>query len=150
MSEVVIPLQQAIEQGFPDICAITGGRADGAIPLRAGRSRTRWRSPLVRIPLSESVFRKWSRRQGIHIKARGIASVLTAVAVVITFRNSVLGVSILAVAVVIHLIDLWAERTSSEVQPKLERRGNDLAISDVHPRFAEAVAEIVRDNPRAG
>ena len=139
----MLPLRQAVD-GFPAICAMTGEAADGAIPLRVGRSITKWRAPTVRVPLSEPVFKKWSRRQNVHIKARAAASVLTALAVVIAFRNAGLGVSLLVVAVGIHLVDLWAERTSRESQPQLERRGTDLAMLGVHERFAKAVAETVR------
>ncbi len=142
-SEVVVPLAVA-KEGFPAICAVTGNVADGAIPVRVGRSVTRWKSPTVRIPLSEPVFVRWSRRKNIHIKARALASVLTAVAIVIAFRNAALGLSVLAVAVVIHLVDLWAERTVDSLEPTLERIGTDVKVSGVHERFAVAVRETVR------
>lgn len=144
MADVVVPLDIA-KEGFPAICAVTGERADGAVPLRLGRSWQRWGSPTIRVPLSESVFKKWSRRQNIHIKARGLASVLTAIGIVIAFRNGALGIAVVAVALVIHLLDLWAERTTGDFQPELERRGSDLALLGVHERFATAVRETVHD-----
>lgn len=143
--EVVVPLRVAREEGFPAICAITGERADGAVPLRVDRSWKAWRSTTIRVPLSEPVFVKWSRRQNIHIKARALASVLTAVGIVIAFRNGVMGIGIVAVALVVHLLDLWAERTTDDFQPTLERRGTDLALVGVHERFAVAVSETVRE-----
>lgn len=145
MDEVVVPLRLARDEGFPAICAITGERADGAVPLHVDRSWKRWRSPTIRVPLSDPVFVKWSRRQNIHIKARALASVLTAVGIVVAFRNGLMGVAIVAVALLVHLLDLWAERTIGDFQPTLERRGNDLALVGVHERFAVAVAETVRE-----
>jgi hypothetical protein len=145
MADVVVPLRHAVESGFPAICAITGGTADGAVALRVGRTWKRWNSPKVRVPLSEPIFDKWTMRQNIHIKARALASVLTAIGVVIAFRNGLLAISVLAVAVVIHLVDLWAERTVGNFQPTLTRRGTELVLSGVHPRFAEAVDETVWD-----
>lgn len=138
--EVSLPLKAA-QAGLPSICAMTGERADGAIPVPVGRSATRWRSPVVRIPLSEPVFKKWSRRENIHIKARGLASILTAVGVVIAFRNAALAIGVLAVAVAIHLLDLWAERGASESRPAIRRVGPDIVLSGVHERFATAVNE---------
>jgi hypothetical protein len=87
------------------------------------------------------VFERWSRRQNIHIKARGIASVLTAIGVVLAFRSGLLAVGVLAVAVGIHLIDLWAERSAGSAQPLIERRGSDVVLSGVHERFADAVSQ---------
>lgn len=142
-AEVVVPLATATK-GLPAICAITGGTADGAIPLRVGRSITKWKAPVVRMPMSEAIFTRWSRRKGIHIKARAIASVLTAIAVVLTFRSPTVGLSVLAVAIAAHLVDLWAARTSSAVEPRLERQGHDVRISRVHRAFADAVAQTVR------
>lgn len=141
MAEVVLPLRDAAN-GLPAICAMTGERADGAMPVRVGRSLKQWSSPEVRIPLSNDMFMRWSRRQNIHIKARGLASVLTAVGVVIAFRNGALAAGVLAVAVVVHLVDLWAERTAGDAQPHLERQGNALRISGVHEAFAKAVSEL--------
>lgn len=142
-NEVVVPLTVAIG-GLPAVCAITGDPADGAVPLRVGRSLTRWKAPIVRMPMSKPVFEKWSKRKNIHIKARGIASVLTAVGVVLAFRNAGLAAMVLAIAVAIHLIDLWAERTANDVEPQLERDGGNVRISGVHQAFAAAVAETVR------
>ncbi len=140
--EVSIPLKVA-QAGLPSICAMTGEQADGAIPVPVGRSLTRWRSPVVRIPLSEPVFVRWSRRENIHIKARGVASVLTAVGVVIAFRNGALAAGVLAVAIAIHLIDLWAERGASQSRPGVRREGANVVLSGVHDRFATAVNESV-------
>lgn len=145
MAEVVVLLRDAVKSGFPEICAITGAPADGAVALRVERTWKRWNSPTVRVPLSEPIFNKWSRRQNIHIKARALASVLTAIGVVIAFRNGLLAISVLAVAIAIHLLDLWAERTAGDFQPTLARSGTELVISGVHPRFAEAVDQIVWD-----
>ena len=142
-AEVVVPLKVAAA-GFPAICAMTGEQADGAMPLRVGRSLKRWSSPEIRIPLSEQVFTRWSRRQNIHIKARGLASLLTAVGVVIAFRNGALAAGILAIAIAVHLLDLWAERGAKAAQPVLERQGTELKISGVHPNFASAVTELHR------
>lgn len=139
--EVTVPLATALD-GLPSICAITGEAADGAVPLRVGRSLTRWNAPVVRMPMSEPIFERWSKRKNIHIKARAVASVLTAVAVVLTFRNAAIGLSVLAVAVAIHLIDLWAERTSNEVEPQIDRDGSNIRISGVHAKFAKALTEL--------
>jgi hypothetical protein len=145
MAEVTVPLRQALDEGFPAICAVTGERADGAITLRVGRSWKRWGAPPVRIPLSEPVFKKWAARQNIHIKARAVASVLTAIGVVIAFRNGLLALAVIAIAVAVHLIDLWAERTVHDLQPTLEREGGELMLVGVHERFAEVVRETVHD-----
>ena len=139
-AEVVVPLRVATE-GLPAICAMTGNVADGAMPMRVGRSIKRWSSPQVRIPLSDHVFTRWSRRQNIHIKARGLASLLTAVGVVIAFRNATIAVMVLIVAIAVHLLDLWAERGAKDAQPVLERQGSDLKISGVHANFVDAVAD---------
>lgn len=140
-NEVVIPMKAAMA-GLPAVCAITGGSADGAMPVRVGRSITRWNAPVVRVPLSEPVFNRWSKRKNLHIKARAFASVLTAVAIVITFRNSAIGIGVLAVAILIHLVDLWAERQVGQLEPELKRQGSDLTISGVHAKFAKAVGEL--------
>lgn len=141
-AEVTVPMSLASD-GFPAICAVTGGQADGAIPMRVGRSLTRWNAPKIRMPMSEPVFKRWSTRQNIHIKARAIASVLTAVGLLVAFRNGAIGIGILAVAVAIHLVDLWAERSVRDIEPVLERIGADVRISGVHERFAQAVRETV-------
>jgi len=121
---------------------MTGERADGAVAMRVGRSWSRWRSTSIKVPLSEPVFKRWSRRQNIHIKARGVASVLTALGVILAFRNATIAIAILAVAVGIHLVDLWAERTGGEARPDLERDGANLHFRRVHERFAQAVGEM--------
>lgn len=130
------------QAGFPAICAMTGAEADGAIPLAVGRSLTRWKSPVLRIPLSEPIFVKWSRRQNIHIKARGIASLLTAVGVVVAFRAALPAFAILGVAIAIHLLDLWAERGAQQSRPDVERSGPNVVLRGVHPGFAEAVGQM--------
>lgn len=140
-NEVVVPLSVATG-GLPAICAITGGSADGAMSVRVGRTITRWNAPVVRVPLSEPVFKRWSKRKNLHIKARFVASVLTAVAIVVAFRNGALGIGLLAVAVLIHLVDLWAERQVNNLEPQFERRGSDVAISGIHEKFAKAVTEL--------
>lgn len=142
MAEVTLPLKQA-QEGFPAICAMTGQAADGAIPLAVGRSMTRWRSPVVRVPLSQPIFVRWSRRQNIHIKARGLASILTAIGVVIAFRNAALAIGVLIVAIAIHLLDLWAERGAAGARPVIEREGSSIRITGVHEAFATAVDETV-------
>ncbi len=140
MAEVRVPLKHA-QEGFPAICAMTGETADGAIALPVGRSLTRWRSPSIRVPLSEPIFVRWSRRQNVHIKARGIASVLTAVGVVIAFRNATLAIGVLLVAIAIHLLDLWAERGAASSRPVVERDGSIVVLRGVHDAFATAVDE---------
>ncbi len=141
MAEVSLPLKTA-QEGFPAICAMTGGDADGAISLPVGRSATRWRSPKIQVPLSEPVFKRWSRRQNIHIKSRGLASVLTAVGIVIAFRNATLAFAVLGVAIVIHLLDLWAERGAAESRPAIERDGANVVLRGVHETFATAVGQL--------
>lgn len=138
--EVSLSLKAA-QAGLPAICAMTGEGADGAIPVQVGRSVTRWRSPTVRIPLSEPVFKAWSRRENIHIKARGLASILTAVGVVLAFRSAGLALGVLAVAIAIHLLDLWAERGAAQSRPAIRREGPNIVLSGVHERFATAVNE---------
>ena len=145
MAEVVVPMRLATEKGFPAVCAMSGVRADGAVSIRVGRAWNRWNSPAVRIPLSEPVFKKWSTRQNIHIKARAVAAILTTVGVALAFRTAGLAIAVIAVAVLVHLVDLWAERTTGDYQPALERRGNELALLGVHERFAEVVRETVLD-----
>ena len=136
--ELVVPLKRA-QAGFPSVCAMTGGAADGAISLPVGRSRTRWRSPVVRIPLSKPMFVRWSRRQNIHVKARGLAITLAAIGVVIAFRNATLAIGVLAVAIAVHLLDLWAERGAAASRPILERDGANVRIRGVHDDFIDAV-----------
>lgn len=145
MVDIVVPLRVATETGLPAICAITGERADGAVSLRLDRSWKRWTSPTIKVPLSAPIFKKWSSRRNIYIKARAVASALTAIGIVVAFRNGFLGLSIVAVALAVHLIDLWADRTTYDFQPVLERRGQDLALRGVHQRFADAVGEMVHD-----
>lgn len=145
MAEVVLPLRLVTETGLPAICAVTGERADGAVSLRLDRSWKRWSSPTVKVPLSGPIFKKWSSRRNVYIKARALASVLTAVGIVIAFRNGLLGITVVAVALAVHFVDLWAERTTYDFQPVLERRGQDLALLGVHQDFADAVDEIVHD-----
>lgn len=145
MAEVVLPLRHATDVGFPAVCAMTGVRADGAVSIRVDRSWKRWSSPSLRIPMSEPVFKKWTTRQNIHIKARAVAAVLTSVGVVLAFRSGAIALAVLAVAVAIHLVDLWAERTTGDYQPALERRGSDVALLGVHERFAEVVRETIVD-----
>lgn len=150
MADVSIPLKTA-EDGLPAICAMTGERADGAMAMKVGRTLTRWKAPEVRIPLSEPVFKKWSQRQNIHIKGRGIASVLTAIGVVLAFRSPIAAFSVLGVAIAIHLLDLWAERSVTEYRPDLERHGSELHLRRVHPRFASALVEMgAQDLPEVG
>lgn len=144
MVDVAIPLKVA-QEGLPAICAITGGRADGAMPVQVGRTLTRWSAPEVRVPLSEEIFTKWSRRQNLHIKGRGFASVLTAVGVVLAFRATLPALGVLAVAIAIHLVDLWAERSVKDYRPDLRRNGTQLHIRRVHKRFAEALIEMGAD-----
>ncbi len=141
MADIALPLKTA-QDGFPAICAITGGRAHGAIPVQVGRTITRWSAPEIKIPLSEDIFKHWSRRQSLHIKGRGIASVLTAVGVVLAFRATLPAFAVLGVAVAIHLVDLWAERTVKNYRPELKRNGSELELRGVHERFAEAVVEM--------
>ena len=141
MADVSLPLKTA-QAGFPAICAMTGDNADGAISLPVGRSLTRWRSASIQIPLSEPVFVRWSRRQNIHIKSRGVATLLTVVGVAIAFRNGPLAFAILGVAIAIHLLDLWAERGAASNRPTVERDGANVVLSGVHDSFATAVDEL--------
>ncbi len=136
---VRVPLQAARDGRFPPVCAMTGNPADGAIPLKLDRSATKWKAHTVRVPLSEPVFKKWSRRRSIHIKGRAVAAVLASIAIVICFRNAALGLSVLAVAALVHIADLWGERTSAALQPALERDRDELVLHGVHPAFAEAL-----------
>lgn len=141
MADVALPLKTA-QDGFPAICAITGGGADGAMPISVGRTLTRWNASEVRIPLAEDIFKQWSRRQNLHIKGRGLASVLTAVGVVLAFRATLPALGILTVAIAIHLVDLWAERTVKKYRPDLKRNGSQLELRGVHDRFAQALVEM--------
>jgi len=137
--ELRVPLQDARAGRFPPVCAMTGDPADGAIPLKLERSATKWKAHTVRVPLSEAVFKKWSRRRSIHIKGRAVAAVLASVAIVICFRNATLGLGVLAVAAAVHLADLWGERTSGALQPTLVRERDELVLHGVHPDFIAAV-----------
>ena len=141
MANVAPPLKTA-QEGLPAICAMTGGRADGAMPVSVGRTLTRWSAPEVRIPLAEEIFTQWSRRQNLHIKGRGVASLLTAVGVVLAFRATLPALAILAVAVAIHLVDLWAERSVKKYRPELKRNGTQVELRGVHDRFANALVEM--------
>lgn len=141
MADVAIPLKVA-QQGLPAICAVTGGRADGAMPIRVGRTLTRWNAPEVRIPLTDEVFKQWSRRQNLHIKGRTAFSVLTAVGVVLAFRAALPAFAVLGVAIAIHLVDLWAERSAKKYRPDLDRSGSQLELRRVNDRFAEALLEM--------
>ncbi len=141
MADVALPLKTA-QDGFPAICAMTGGRPDGAMPVSVGRTLTRWSAPEVRIPLTEEIFKQWSRRQSVHIKGRGVASVLTAVGVVLAFRATFPALAVIAVAIAIHLVDLWAERSVKSYRPDLKRNGSQLELRGVHDRFAEALVEM--------
>jgi len=142
VASVTVPLAVAVE-GFPAICAITGTAADGAVPIRVGRSATRWRSPKIRIPMSEKVFARWSSRRSIHIKARWMAAMLTAVGIVVAIRSASVGVAILAGGLAVHLVDLWAERSANRLEPTVERHGSDVRLSGVHDAFVAAVRETV-------
>lgn len=141
MADVAIPLKVA-QQGLPAICAVTGRRADGAMPIRVGRTLTRWNAPEVRIPLTDEVFKQWSRRQNLHIKGRTAFSVLTAVGVVLAFRAALPAFAVLGVAIAIHLVDLWAERSAKKYRPDLDRSGSQLELRRVNDRFAEALLEM--------
>lgn len=137
--EIRMPLQAARDGRFPPVCAMTGAPADGAIPLKLDRSVTKWKAHTVRVPLSEAVFTKWSRRRSLHIKGRAVAAVLASVAIVICFRNAGLGLAVLAVAALVHLADLWGERASATLQPTLVRERDELVLQGVHPDFAAAM-----------
>ena len=139
MAEVVVSLQQAIDGTLPHVCAISGEAADGAVPMKLGRSATKWRAPTVRIPLSEKVFRKWSRRQNVHIKARVLAAVLASLAVIVAFRNGLLGIAFLVASGAVHVLDLRSERAAVGLQPLLERHQDELHLSGVHESYVEAV-----------
>ena len=141
MADVSLPLKTA-QDGFPAICAMTGGDADGAISLPVGRSLTRWRSPVIQVPLSEPVFKRWSRRQSIHIKSRGFATALTVIGVFIAFRNAGLAFAVLGAAIAIHLVDLWAERGATGSRPIIERDGANVVLKGVHETFAIAVGQL--------
>ena len=142
--ELRVPLQAARDGRFPPVCAMTGEAADGAIPLKLDRSATKWKAHTVRVPLSEAVFKKWSRRRSVHIKGRAVAAVLASIAIVICFRNATLGLAVLAVAGLVHIADLWGERTSAALQPTLVREKDELLLQGVHPDFAEATEASLR------
>ena len=93
--------------------------------------------------MSEKVFDRWSSRRNIHIKARWLAAVLTAVGIVVAIRSASVGVSILAAGLAVHLVDLWAERSANRLEPTIERRGSDVCLSGVHDAFVAAVQETV-------
>ena len=139
---VTVPMAVALD-GFPAICAITGRPADGAIPLRVNRSATRWKAQKIRIPMSEAVFSRWSSRRNIQIKARWFSALLTVVGIVVAIRNAGLGIAILAGALAVHLVDLWAERSVGQLEPTIERVGGEVRVSGVHDAFAAAVRETV-------
>ena len=92
--------------------------------------------------MAEEIFTQWSRRQNLHIKGRGVASLLTAVGVVLAFRATLPALAILAVAVAIHLVDLWAERSVKKYRPELKRNGTQVELRGVHDRFANALVEM--------
>ncbi|MGI9605542.1 MAG: hypothetical protein ACR2P0_05325 [Acidimicrobiales bacterium] len=137
--EVRVPLADAEAGRLPAICAISGKKAGGAAPMRLSRSLRHPGGKTIRVPLSDAVFTRWSRRQNIHIKARTFASILTALAVVVAFRNGFLAIGFLAAAVAVHLLDLWAERTSRDLRPEAEREKDQVVLRGVHPRFIDAV-----------
>lgn len=141
MADVTLPLKTA-QDGFPAICAMTGVDADGSMSLQVGRTRTRWRSPGIQIPLSQPVFTRWSRRQNIHIKARGLATVLLTVGIALTFRSAATGLPVVGAALVVHLLDLWAERGAARSRPVIERDGANVVLKGVHETFATAVSQL--------
>lgn len=69
---------------------------------------------------------------------------LTAIGVVIAFRNAALAIGVLVVAIGIHLLDLWAERGAADARPIIERNGANVHMSGIHDAFATAVAQMAR------
>lgn len=134
-----MPLAQAEAGRLPPVCAMTGAPAEGAIPVRVGRSLTRWRSPKVRIPLSASAFKAWRRRQSLMLKARGAAIALIVVALAFSARNALIALTALTLSGVVMAISLRAERSVAEHLPVCSRSKNQLVMTGVDPAFARAV-----------
>lgn len=138
MAEVLVPLEVALDGALPPVCAITGKSADGAVSVSLGRSARKWRARTVRVPLSDDVFRKWSRRQNMHIKARAVAGGLAALAIVIATRSGFIGIALLVASAVVHVVDLRAEKGAAQLRPGLERQADSVLFSGVHESFVAA------------
>ncbi len=132
----------AARRGLPSTCAISGGVAHGAVTMKTPRSSRHPRVHAIKVPLSEEIFTRWSKRERLHIRARWFAAIATAIAIVIVMRNTGLGLAVLVGAIAIHLVDLWARKQSDALRPKLRRDGGDVVLDGVHPEFARAVEAI--------
>jgi len=139
MAEVTVPLATAQRGGLPQVCAMTGTPADGAIPLRVDRSLTRWRSPKVRIPLSTPAFKAWSRRQSVMLKARVVSIAFIVVALAFSAKNAFAALAALTLAGVALAISLKAERSLAAHEPELSRSRGELHLAGVHPEFVRAI-----------
>ena len=147
MAEVTVPLRAAQNGELPPVCAMTGGPADGAIPLRIDRSLTRWTSPKVRIPLCTPAFKAWRRRQSIMVKTRIGAIALVVVALGFSARNAFLALTALILSGVVMAVSLRVERSLTEHEPGLVRSREGLTLTGVHPEFARAVEAATAPSP---
>ena len=138
MADLELVVARAVD-GLPEMCAITGGEANGAIALKTPRTLRRPSTATISVPLNEKVFNKWARRQAMHLKARLVAVLLTVAGIVVAIRNPRVGLVVIAAAVVVHLADLWAERGAARLRPQLQRQGSSVLLCGVHDDFAEAV-----------
>ena len=134
-----MPLARAEAGELPPVCAMTGAPAEGAIPVRLGRSLTRWRAPKVRIPLSTPAFKAWRRRQSLMLKARGAAIALVVVALAFSARNAFIALAALILSGVVMAISLRAERSVAEHLPGCSQSRGELLLTGVAPGFVEAV-----------
>ncbi len=141
LTEARLSLRRA-KEGLPERCAISGGAAHGAVTMKTPRSSRHPRTHAIRVPLSEAVFTRWTKRERLHIRARWFASLLTAAAIVVVTRSTGPGLAILGLAVGVHLVDLWARRQSDRLRPSLARDGDDVVFGGVHPEFARALEAI--------
>lgn len=139
MAEVTVPLRIAQTGGLPPVCAMTGAPADGAVPLRVDRSPTRWRSPKVRIPLSDASFRSWRRRQSAMVKTRFAAIALVVVALGFSAKAAFIALTALVLSGLVMALSLKFERSVAEHQPGLRQTRAGLTLTGVHPEFVAAV-----------
>ena len=140
MAEIAVELDEA-KSGFPAVCAMTGGVADGAIPVRVERSLLRWGSPTVRIPMCQTAFRKWSLAQSVMVKVRIVSIVLVVVALGLSVRNPLGALVALVLAGVAMAISVRAEHKVQDLQPGIERSGNTITLVGIHPAFVRAVTD---------
>lgn len=141
MADVQVDLEVAEKGLLPSVCAMTGTRADGAIPVRLDRSMLRWNSPTVRIPLSKAAFRRWSIAQSVMVKVRIAAMALVLLALVLSARSPFAAVGFLVLGGLAMVVSVRAEQKVKEFQPELSRSGNSLHLHGVHENFARAVEQ---------